>query len=62
VAGPVLYASAGGSVHAFAADGCGSPECSALWSAPGSGAPVVSGGRLYVRSASNAGLVAYGLG
>jgi len=61
VAGDVLYATAGGSVHGFAAEGCASTPCPPLWSAPGSGAPVVSGGRVYVRSAAGTDLVAYGL-
>jgi outer membrane protein assembly factor BamB len=58
VAGDLVYATAGGSVFAFAAGGCGGP-CDPQWSAPGSGAPVVSRGQVYVRSA--AGVVAYGL-
>lgn len=58
VAGDLVYATAGGSVFAFAAGGCREP-CDPLWSAPGSGAPVVSRGQVYVRSA--AGVVAYGL-
>ena len=59
VAGTVLYVTAGGSVVAFDAAGCPSGPCAPLWSAPGEGAPVVSNGRVYVRS--DVALVAYAL-
>ena len=69
VAGGVVYTgSVDGSVHAFAAQGCGVATCAPLWSAstgaPIVGGPVVSGGRLYVVSATDFAsgrVVAYGL-
>jgi outer membrane protein assembly factor BamB len=61
VGGPLLYATAGGTAYAFEAGGCRSMLCSPLWSGPGSGSPVVSNGRLYVRSPEGTGLVAYGV-
>jgi outer membrane protein assembly factor BamB len=65
VAGGVVYtASEDGSVHAFDAAGCAAPPCTPLWSAatgsPITGAPAVSGGRLYVGTRDGR-LVAYGL-
>jgi outer membrane protein assembly factor BamB len=59
VAGTVLYVTAGGSVVAFDAAGCPSGPCAPLWSAPGESPPVVSNGRVYVRS--DVALVAYAL-
>jgi hypothetical protein len=60
IAGQVLYATAGGSAFAFdARDISGIPGPGPLWSARGSGDPVVSSGRLYVHSVT--GLIAYGL-
>jgi outer membrane protein assembly factor BamB len=60
VGGALLYATAGGTAYAFNSGGCRSMVCSPLWSGPGSGSPVVSNGRLYVRSPEGNGLVAYG--
>jgi outer membrane protein assembly factor BamB len=69
VAGPagdavVVVGTAGGSVHAFPADGCGAATCAAAWSyAAGSavtGAPAVSNGRLYVGTGDGR-LLAFGV-
>jgi len=58
VAGDVVYATSAGSVYAVSS--CTSDACPVLWSGPGAGAPVVSGGHLYVTD-GNATLLAYGL-
>jgi hypothetical protein len=69
VAGPaghavVVVGTAGGSVHAFAADGCAAATCASAWSyATGSavtGAPAVSNGRLYVGTGDGR-LLAFGV-
>lgn len=66
VAGGVVFTgSANGSLHAFAAAGCGTASCDELWSADTgtaaiTGAPAVSQGRLYVGTADGR-VVAYGL-
>ena len=57
VAGDVVYATSAGAVYAVSS--CTSGACPVLWSGPGDGAPVISGGRLYVRDGAD--LVAYGL-
>lgn len=58
VAGNVIYATSAGNVHASGE--CWSGEgCLLAWSGPGTGSPVISGGRLYIRDAGD--LVAYGL-
>jgi outer membrane protein assembly factor BamB len=61
--GVVVVATGAGTVRAFAADGCRSSHCRPLWRADlgvaATGAPAVSGGRVFVGTA-NGGLVAYG--
>jgi outer membrane protein assembly factor BamB len=63
--GVVFTGSQDGTVRAFDADGCGAATCTELWSdATGangiSGAPAVTGGRLYVGTGAGE-LVAYGI-
>lgn len=61
VAGDVIYVTAGGSVHALAAEPCGEPTCSeVLWSAPGESSPVVAHGQVYTTVGER--LVVYGVG
>jgi outer membrane protein assembly factor BamB len=61
--GVVVVATDAGTVRAFDADGCGAPRCRALWGADigvaATGAPAVSGGRVFVGTAGG-GLVAFG--
>jgi hypothetical protein len=61
--GVVVVATDAGTVRAFDADGCARPRCRALWGADlgvaATGAPAVSGGRVFVGTAGG-GLVAFG--
>jgi outer membrane protein assembly factor BamB len=53
----LLFATSGGEVHASTT--CTQDACPTLWSAPGTGSPVISDGRVYVTDGAS--LVAYGL-
>lgn len=53
----LVFATSGGEVHASVS--CTQDACPTLWSAPGTGSPVVSDGRVYVTDGAS--LVAYGL-
>jgi outer membrane protein assembly factor BamB len=54
----VVVVSAGGDLVALPQDGCGTPMCTPSWTAPGEGAPIITGGR--VLTSVGAQVVAYG--